>query len=125
MSKKKNKKTIQKEKKCVNRHLFYIYDSSNNMHEYTIIHTEWDNKETEYELNYSDSPPWQESIRGTRALSIIDHGNGFIFSRNFGVEVNYNDFLELKLLMNFIFNTGNTLSPEYYMKKLEETRIKI
>lgn len=128
MGKKKNKKlkkTTQKERECVNRQLFYIYDASNNIHEYTIIHTEWDNKETEYELKYSNSAPWEESIRGTRALSIIDHGNGFTFSRTFEEEVNYSDALELKLLMNFIFTRASNLSPQYHILKVEESPVLI
>jgi hypothetical protein len=125
MGKKKNKKTTQKERECVNRQLFYIYDASNNIHEYTIIHTEWDNRDNEYELEYSNSAPWSESIRGTKALSILDHGNGFTFSRHFDVEVNYSDALKLKLLMNFIFTRDGNLSPEYHVQKVEESPVKI
>lgn len=125
MGKKENKKTTQKERECVNRQLFYIYDASENIHEYTIIHTEWDNRDNEYELEYSNSSPWNELFRGTKALSILDHGNGFTFSRSFGEELNYSDTLELKLLMNFIFSTDRYLSPEYHVQKVEKSPVKI
>jgi hypothetical protein len=122
---KKVKKITQKERECVNSKLFYIYDASNNIHEYTIIHTEWDNRDNEYELEYSNSAPWAESIRGTRALSILDHGNGFTFSRTIESEVDYSDALELKLLMNFIFNRDGNLSPEYHIQEVKDSPVKI
>ena len=123
MGKKKNKKNL-KEIIGGKTEMYNIFDTERNIHEYNIIHTKWDDID-EYELEYSNSAPWSESIRGTKALSIKDDGNGFIFSKEFETDVDYSSALELKLLMSFIFSKNSNISPEYKIYKMDESEIKI
>jgi hypothetical protein len=123
MGKKKNKKNL-KEIIGGKTEIYNIFDTERNIHEYNIIHTKWDDID-EYELEYSNSAPWSESIRGTKALSIKDDGNGFIFSKEFETDVDYSSALELKLLMSFIFSKNSNISPEYKIYKMDESEIKI
>jgi hypothetical protein len=77
---------------------FKIMSKTNN-HEYDIQVTLVDEGRI-YELRYSDSGIWLDP--GTLCLSAFDNGNDIEFDRKMKKLVNYSDFAQRLILMNFI-----------------------
>jgi len=70
-------------------------------HDYTIVVTENDNNTT-YVLSRSESSHWSEHARGEELLTLVDDGNGYKFKEKIGRAVDYAQFAELYILIQFI-----------------------
>jgi hypothetical protein len=83
------------EHKVMNTH-----DYDTDVHDYSI-ETEKTNKGIKYKLTRSNDSNWGDDFKGTKCLSIINTGNGWIFPKIEG-ELDYAACAELMILINFI-----------------------
>lgn len=77
---------------------------------------------TVYTLKRSKSEIWSTSVQGEHILTIEDDGNGMIFKNcNINLEegLNYGEFFELSLLLDFIKNEDKQLSEKYKIVKVK------
>jgi|NOAtaT_7_FD_contig_41_865726_length_1148_multi_3_in_0_out_0_2 hypothetical protein len=81
-------------------------------HEYDITVHQTD-ESTSYEMRYSNSPIWSSHTRGEHILSATDHGNGIKFTEKIKRSMDYDNFTELRVLMNFIQDFDGNISQEY------------
>jgi hypothetical protein len=78
-----------------------------NRHEYNIIE-EVVNKGVKYSLMRSYAEHWNEDYKGTKACSILNTGDGFIFSKNIDCKnLDYALAAEIHILMTFINKREN------------------
>lgn len=81
---------------------YHIGDrEENNDHDYTIGVIE-NEKDTTYVMSRSESSHWSEPCRGEVLITLVDDGNGYKFKDKIGKDVNYAEFAELYILMQFI-----------------------
>jgi len=80
-------------------------------HEYDITVYQTD-EGTSYEMRFSNSPIWTSHTRGEHILSATDHGNGIKFTEKIKRSMDYDNFTELKVFMDFIYQWGN-IGPDY------------
>lgn len=97
---------------------FRVFESEKGSLEYIITvsivdeNTEWPC--TRYTLFYSDNSEWTDP--GEEILSIIDTQNGMEISKSHAKEeLDYSQFVELMILINFINKSDEYLSCKYYM----------
>jgi len=74
---------------------------------------------TRYTLRRSHGACWLEHVRGEELLSAVDDGNGVKLSEKLK-SLNYAEFTELLLLLTFIKNHDNRLSPDYVIETVEK-----
>jgi hypothetical protein len=85
---------------------------ANGKHEYDITVTKTD-ESTSYEMRYSNGDQWTEWTKAEHILSATDHGNGIKFTEKIKRSMDYDNFTELRLLMQFINNYESNISQEY------------
>lgn len=76
---------------------FMVFDQEN-VHEYNIVVEETD-KGVEYSLFMSDGEQWEEHAKGELILSMINNGDGVIFSKKLK-KLDYGDLFAVRLLLN-------------------------
>ena len=76
---------------------FMVFDQEN-VHEYNILVEETD-KGVEYSLFMSDGEQWEEHAKGELILSMINNGDGVIFSKKLK-KLDYGDLFAVRLLLN-------------------------
>jgi len=76
---------------------FMVFDQEN-VHEYNIVVEETD-KGVEYSLFMSESDQWNEHAKGDLVLSMINDGDGVIFSKKLK-KLDYGDLFAVRLLLN-------------------------
>lgn len=76
---------------------FMVFDQEN-VHEYNIVVEETD-KGVEYSLFMSDGEQWEEHAKGELILSMINNGDGVIFSKKLK-KLDYSDLFAVRLLLN-------------------------
>jgi hypothetical protein len=64
------------------------------IHDYNYVLTQTE-KETIHALYYSDHNEWSDSVKGTKAIELIDNGNGVSIN---GVSLNNEDYLRIEQL---------------------------
>lgn len=57
---------------------------------------------TKHILYYANSECWSSNIRNQEVLSVIDTGNGFLFSKKFSKNIDYSDAFSLSILLKII-----------------------
>lgn len=72
---------------------------SEQRHEYDILVEETDDG-TLYSMLRSNSATW--TFPGEFIVSLRDTGNGFFFSKKLTDELNYSEFIEMKILFNLV-----------------------
>jgi hypothetical protein len=77
-------------------------------HEYVITVIKTD-ESTSYEMRYSNGDQWNEWTKGEHIFSATDHGNGIKFNEKIKSSMEYDNFTELRLLMQFINNYDGNL----------------
>lgn len=92
-------------------------------HEYNIVISKDKDGNTCYTLYFTNSSIWSTHIRNTQASCIKDTGNGFIFPK-LGKEIQYDEAVELLILLSFIKNKSN-LSNDYEIREPSEIIVKI
>lgn len=76
--------------------------------EYVIRATENKNGEEEYTLYTSTaSSLWSENFKNKPLLTITNTGNGYVLSQKFGKNLDYNQAVELLVLLKFLNATTN------------------
>ena len=81
----------------------YILLDNEGIHEYTII------KETDVDglviiyLYHSMGEQWTEKSKGKLIMTITDDGNGISFNKNIVGKQGYDDFLYLRIMVNFYY----------------------
>lgn len=75
--------------------------------------------ENKYTIMYSHDMHWRSDIRGKTIGSIVDTGDGYIFSQSFiKRDMDYSLFSELHVLLTFITKHDN-LSYKFKFAKIE------
>jgi hypothetical protein len=77
---------------------FMVFDKDN-IHEYNII-VETKVSGIKYSLYMSDGQQWNSNSRGKLTLSMINDGNGYIFSEKLK-KIDYSHSFAVRLLLNF------------------------
>jgi len=81
-------------------------------HEYDItVHKTTES--TSYEMSYSNADQWSECTKGEHILSATDNGNGIQFTEKIKRSMDYDNFTELRIMMEFIQNYDGNISADY------------
>lgn len=81
-------------------------------HEYDVIVIKTE-MSTSYAMRYSNGEQWSDITKGQHILSATDDGDGIKFTEKIKRSMGYDNFVELRLFMEFIHNYDENLSPEY------------
>lgn len=74
-------------------------------------------EERKYTLKRSNSDIWLDYAKGEKLLEAKDEGNGIIFKKNIKPILEYDQFFELSIFLNFIFNNDKTITETYKIIK--------
>lgn len=82
---------------------YFISDKQNKVHnEYKITISDDEKGTVEYTMYHGSSDVWSDAYKDTKIMSVIDNGNGFVFSKSFGKKFDYTDMSELYILLQFM-----------------------
>lgn len=91
-------------------------------HEYNIFEKENKKGHRVLVLKYSDAEFWNSSIRGKTVLTLTDTGNGIKLSKNIK-SLGYDDFAEIRILMNFAKATNSNEFDRNSTYQVFETKL--
>ena len=96
---------------------YYVTNQKDNV-EYIITEVEVATG-VEFSLFRSNSDEWSDHVKNELVVSIIDTGNGFVFSNKLSKTLDYSEAAELLILLTAMSKVDN-LMEVYKISKLQE-----
>lgn len=70
-----------------------------------------------YKMTVSKKSEFSNSLIDDKIFSVVDDGNQIKFSKKLGNSFRYDQFFEMKILLDFIFQIDKEMAPEFEIYK--------